>query len=176
MSGVSNTRLTGHMLLSRAFCAARDALCEFSNNGNLTYLFYSPVFKSARPAREQVPFKWTYRRLETICLNSNDTFGRKLDIKDMFTKVQDFRYRHCCVNVIMRPSGHLLFISRHCPSEQFEFEAPAVHWDSVLESPCCRWKILEPAIRCSVVDDNSLLWRRICWTSLCLYTNITGYW
>jgi len=36
--------------------AAHDAFWEFSYNQNLSFLVYSPMFKSARPASEQVFF------------------------------------------------------------------------------------------------------------------------
>jgi len=42
----------------KVFRASRDAFWEFSNNQRLRYLVYSPVFKSARPASEQVPFEF----------------------------------------------------------------------------------------------------------------------
>jgi len=43
----------------RAFCAAqaRDAFWEFSYNQHLSFLVYSPMFKSAPPASEQVFLK-----------------------------------------------------------------------------------------------------------------------
>jgi len=49
-AGVSN------MWPARAFCVARDALREFSDNQHLCYLVYSPVFESAWLASKQVPF------------------------------------------------------------------------------------------------------------------------
>jgi len=53
----SNTWLADSMWPARVFCAARDAFWEFSNNQHLRHLVYSPVFKNARPASEQVPLK-----------------------------------------------------------------------------------------------------------------------
>ena len=52
----------GRMWPAKAFCAARDAFWEYSYKQQLRYLIYWPVFKSARPASEQVPFKRMYIR------------------------------------------------------------------------------------------------------------------
>jgi len=41
------------------FCAASGAFWEFSNNYHSSYFVYSSMFKSARPASEQLPFKRT---------------------------------------------------------------------------------------------------------------------
>ena len=49
----------GRMWPVKACYAARDAFREFSYNQHLSYLIYSPVFKSAQPVSEQVPFKTT---------------------------------------------------------------------------------------------------------------------
>jgi len=57
----------GYLWPARAFYAARDAFWQFSND--------SPVFESARPASEHVPFKRTYRRLEIICLQPTILFA-----------------------------------------------------------------------------------------------------
>jgi len=46
----------------KAFCAARDAFCEYSYIQHLSYFVHSPVFESSRPASEQVPFKRKYSR------------------------------------------------------------------------------------------------------------------
>jgi len=43
-------------------------------------------------------------------LVTHDTYRRKYDVKVVSTVVR-FRYYHCCVSVIMRPSGY--FISVH---------------------------------------------------------------
>jgi len=50
---------SGRMWPAREFCAGHNAFWEFSNNKNLLYLSYSPVFKSARLGSEQVPLKRT---------------------------------------------------------------------------------------------------------------------
>jgi len=43
------------MWLASAFCAAHDAVWEFSNNKYLSSLVCLPVFKSDLPATQQVP-------------------------------------------------------------------------------------------------------------------------
>jgi len=45
------------MCPARAFCVIRDAFWEFSYNYHLRYLDFSPVFKSARLANEEVSFE-----------------------------------------------------------------------------------------------------------------------
>jgi len=78
------------------------------SNYHIRYLAYSPVFRSARLASEQVPFKLTYRRLEMICLQLTTPFaGNKVQKPFLGT----FSYRDCCVSVKMRPTGY--FISPH---------------------------------------------------------------
>ena len=72
------------------------------------YFIYSPVFKSAQLASEQVPFKQTYRRLEMICLYLMIPFaGNKM--KKLF--LVKFRFRRCCISVKMRLSRY--FVSPH---------------------------------------------------------------
>ena len=68
---------------AKASCAAHDAFLEYSNKQHLSYLIYSAVFKSARPASEQVPLKRIYSRETTM-----DTFRRKSDVKAVCNKVQ----------------------------------------------------------------------------------------
>ena len=46
----------GRMWPPGAFCVARDAFWEFSYNQHSSFLLYSPMFKSAPPASEQVFF------------------------------------------------------------------------------------------------------------------------
>jgi len=46
----------GPYVAPRAFCAARNAFWELSYNQHLSFLFYSPMLKSARTVSEQVFF------------------------------------------------------------------------------------------------------------------------
>jgi len=48
------------MWAAKAVYAAHDAFWEYSYKQHLSYLIYSPVFKSARPASEQFPFIRVY--------------------------------------------------------------------------------------------------------------------
>jgi len=54
---VQGLKHAARMWPPRAFCAALDAFWEFSYNQRVSFLVYSPVFESARPASEQAFFK-----------------------------------------------------------------------------------------------------------------------
>jgi len=54
----------------------------------LGYLLYSPVFKNARIASEQVHFKRTKKGLETNLPVIHDTIRSKKDVKAVSGKVQ----------------------------------------------------------------------------------------
>jgi len=51
---------------TRVFCVARNAFCKFSKNLHLCCLIYSPVFKSAQLASEQVPNERTKARNDLL--------------------------------------------------------------------------------------------------------------
>jgi len=74
----------------------------------LTYKFvYSP---SAPPASEHISFQRTCIQPELFAYNPRYR-SQEIRCKSCFYEVLRFRYRHCYVSVIMRPSGY--FISPH---------------------------------------------------------------
>jgi len=124
---------------------------------HLRYLVYSPVFQV---------LSWRNKflsRLELITTNAatatndlsviHDTFRRKYDVKAVSST---FRYRHCCVSVIMRPAGYLkspylahgaIWVLGHCGTvlsfallaQTYAPLYPCVHHNNLTACAGCYW-------------------------------------